>query len=579
MSSSLISDDPFEQLKDDPEFKEFLQVQRNVGAGTKTKQIWSDDATMGVENISKPAEEEVAKDETKPYKKHKRSRGKKKSTKTKPKELFVHTIKIRGLSDEVKRKDIIDFFKPLELLSIRINKRDQMCYVSFKDESDRRFAMRKDMHFCGSRRVKLSLHHVNRSKVYKATRENLLKEKAKAREEKLKKYEQSLAEAEPIEESGRLFVRNLSYTCTQDDLENLFSKYGELTEIHFPIDKNTSLPKGYAYVEFMFPQNALKAYEELNGTKFQGRSFHLIPSKPKPQSTNTDRAFDPRNPSAQSSFKRQRLASQVQSAGKGSNWNILFLGSNALADVVSDMKGVAKSKLLTHQTNKDPIAVRMAVGDATVVEEVRKFLVSNGVELDSFDNPLAPRSRTAIIVKNLPASTGKEELTELFQVHGRVAQVIVPPNGVTAIVEMEEAVDAKLAFKRLAYSKYKDSILYLEWAPMNVFKEKSMEDQERTDLKQLEETQTGTKILIKNIPFEATVQELKKIFANYGELNFVRIPKKLDGQHRGFGFVDFLTKEDALRAFRALCHSTHLYGRKLVLEWAKSDDSSVDKKG
>lgn len=575
--SSAIEDE-FERLKDDNEFKEFLKLQRNIKDGKETKQIWSDDAVMDVENVSVPREppkqsELETEEESKPRKRHKRSRGKKKSTKTKPKELFVHTIKIKGLPTEIRRKEVKDFFKPLEILSIRNNKRDEVCYVSFKDESDLKFAMRKNMHFCGTSRVRLWKHDVKKSRVFKET----VREKVREKEDTIKRFEETLANTEPVEESGRLFVRNLNYTCTQEDLEEVFSKYGELTEVHFPIDKTTSLPKGYAYVEFMFPQNAARAYEELNGTIFQGRNFHLIPSKPKPESRRPEGLIGNDNGSARSSFKRERQVAQKESANKGSNWNILFLGQNALADVVSDKRGVSKSKLLTQQTHKDPIAVRLALGDATVVDEVRKFLISNGVELDSFDNTLAPRSRTTIIVKNLPASTGKLELTDLFQTHGRVARVIMPPNGLTAIVEMEEAVEAKLAFKKLAYSKYKDSVLYLEWAPINVFKEKSLEDQERSDLKQLEEAQTGTKILVKNVPFEATVQELKKIFASYGELNFVRLPKKLDGQHRGFGFVDFLTKEDALRAFRALCHSTHLYGRKLVLEWAKTDDISADK--
>jgi multiple RNA-binding domain-containing protein 1 len=42
--------------------------------------------------------------------------------------------------------------------------------------------------------------------------------------------------------------------------------------------------------------------------------------------------------------------------------------------------------------------------------------------------------------------------------------------------------------------------------------------------------------------------------------------------HRGFGFVEFHTKGDAKKAFNALCQSTHLYGRRLVLEWAAAED-------
>lgn len=588
----------------DPEFKEFMNLQRNIGKNSRFKHVWSDDAKMDAENVAIPQpatkkttpkktipeptrkeekEEDPAtkksllnpdyakSDEEKPRKRHKRSRPKKKSSKTKPKEIFEHTIKVKGIPENVKRKDVMNFFKPLELLSVRLNKKDRMCYVSFKDKGDLMFALRKDMHFWDSCRIKCVQHNVKRSKIYKMEKE----EKRKAKEEQYKKYEAIIADTEPVEESGRLFIRNLNYNCKQEDLEEVFSKYGELTEVHFPIDKQTRMPKGYAYVEFMFPKNAAKAYEELNGTNFQGRNFHLIPSKPKPEPKLIDGQMPTRPRSSgmplnQSSFKREKMQEQKNVAPKGSNWNILFLGQNALADVVSDKSGVDKSKLLTQQTQKDPIAVRMALGDASAVDEMRKFLITNGVELDSFDNPQTPRSRNVIIVKNLPSSdTNRQELQSLFERHGRVARVIMPPNGLTAIVEMEEPVEAKLAFKRLAYSKFKESILYLEWAPINVFREKSLVDQEKAEMEQMEKIQTGTKILIKNVPFEATANEIKKVFAAYGELNFVRLPKKIDGQHRGFAFVDFLTKEEALRAFRGLGHSTHLYGRKLILEWAK----------
>lgn len=49
-----------------------------------------------------------------------------------------------------------------------------------------------------------------------------------------------------------------------------------------------------------------------------------------------------------------------------------------------------------------------------------------------------------------------------------------------------------------------------------------------------------------------------------------------ESTHRGFGFVDFFTKSDAKKAFEALCQSTHLYGRRLVLEWAATTDDNVN---
>jgi len=54
------------------------------------------------------------------------------------------------------------------------------------------------------------------------------------------------------------------------------------------------------------------------------------------------------------------------------------------------------------------------------------------------------------------------------------------------------------------------------------------------------------------------------------------MPKKDGQQHRGFGFVDFVSNSDAKKAFDALCHSTHLYGRRLVLEWATTNDDTIE---
>jgi multiple RNA-binding domain-containing protein 1 len=58
----------------------------------------------------------------------------------------------------------------------------------------------------------------------------------------------------------------------------------------------------------------------------------------------------------------------------------------------------------------------------------------------------------------------------------------------------------------------------------------------------------------------------------YGQLKSLRMPKKFNGGHRGFAFLDFLTKQEAKNVYDNM-GNIHLYGRHLVLEWAQEDDN------
>ena len=93
-----------------------------------------------------------------------------------------------------------------------------------------------------------------------------------------------------------------------------------------------------------------------------------------------------------------------------------------------------------------------------------------------------------------------------------------------------------------------------------------------------EKIQRSHKILVRNVPFEASAKDIRQLFSAFGDLQFVRLPKKLHGtgSHRGFAFVEYVNRTDAKKAFGSLSQSTHLYGRRLVLEWAKSEASNSD---
>lgn len=82
-----------------------------------------------------------------------------------------------------------------------------------------------------------------------------------------------------------------------------------------------------------------------------------------------------------------------------------------------------------------------------------------------------------------------------------------------------------------------------------------------------------TKIIIKNLPFEASKKDIRALFGVYGQLRTVRVPKKFDQSTRGFAFADFVTAKEAENAMEALAN-THLLGRRLVLDFAAGD--SID---
>ncbi len=75
---------------------------------------------------------------------------------------------------------------------------------------------------------------------------------------------------------------------------------------------------------------------------------------------------------------------------------------------------------------------------------------------------------------------------------------------------------------------------------------------------------------MRNLAFEATKTDVQELFASFGSVKSVRLPRKQDGSHRGFAFVEFLTHAEADSAKASLA-SSHLYGRHLVIEWAAAE--------
>ena len=85
----------------------------------------------------------------------------------------------------------------------------------------------------------------------------------------------------------------------------------------------------------------------------------------------------------------------------------------------------------------------------------------------------------------------------------------------------------------------------------------------------------SNKIIIKNLPFEATRKDILELFGAFGQLKSVRVPKKFDKSARGFAFVEFNLLKEAENAMNQL-EGVHLLGRRLVMQYAEQDSESAE---
>lgn len=83
--------------------------------------------------------------------------------------------------------------------------------------------------------------------------------------------------------------------------------------------------------------------------------------------------------------------------------------------------------------------------------------------------------------------------------------------------------------------------------------------------------EASAKLVVRNVAFEATRTDIQGLFAPFGALKSARLPRKLDGHHRGFAFVEFVTKQEARGALEGVS-GAHLYGRRLVVEYAREEE-------
>jgi len=78
-----------------------------------------------------------------------------------------------------------------------------------------------------------------------------------------------------------LFVGNLSFKTTQDELLAAFSQFGNVERVNIVTDRETGQPRGFAFVEMTERRDAETAISQLNGADLNGRTMNVNEARPK----------------------------------------------------------------------------------------------------------------------------------------------------------------------------------------------------------------------------------------------------------------------------------------------------------
>ncbi|AFN83466.1 polyadenylate binding protein 2 [Encephalitozoon romaleae SJ-2008] len=326
------------------------------------------------------------------------------------------------------------------------------------------------------------------------------------------------SEKRMVKYSRKIFIRNVPMEVSEQIIHDTFKEYGEIEEVGL-LDLKEG--KG-AYVKFSEGECAVEAYRSVK--TIGGMKARMYPWKDKAEKSQYE------------------------------HYNTLFFSFESVVKRICESERIAAKDLV--DINDKDLGARMALIETHLVQETKEFLENNGIYLDNLTGEIDKRT---LIIRNM-------ELMKCLDLVDSGCKISIAPSKCLALLKFEEEEEARKCYKKLSLKRMKEKVIYCEYAPVcNIpkdTKEEMPKDYSKKD-------RAINKLLVRNVPFQASEKEIRKIFDSFHVVD-VRIPIKREGTSRGFCFVTLGSPDEVDAAIRHFGSSTHLYGRRLVLEKAKS---------
>ena len=331
-------------------------------------------------------------------------------------------------------------------------------------------------------------------------------------------------ESKEKEDKRTVFVRGLSFAVGDEQLEEVFSSIGPVKHAFLVKKKESGKHKGFGFVQFALEEDAVRAVQELDGTKLEGRTIKV-------ESAQKRASFEERKEK-----KKQEIKKHAESDGKEES------GQAKGDDVQSAVQATQGSKQQRPRGEKE---------DALRKHQLVKTLAIGGLSLDEVSGAIElakAAGNVEEVVQPAPSSIVRQYKLEQDGCSGEV--VLVRYESAKEMMKAMETIHGK----EVKLSQEKSAPPAKLWA--------RQVSGEGRHLKRW-------RVVVRNLPFQATDGDLREAFSKAGFIWEISIPKNAEGKSRGFAFVGFTCKAHAEKAI-SLVNASKVSGRPVAVDWAIS---------
>ncbi|KAL3532017.1 hypothetical protein ACH5RR_005538 [Cinchona calisaya] len=360
-----------------------------------------------------------------------------------------------------------------------------------------------------------------------------------------------------------LYVGDLHHDVTDGQLFDAFAEFKSITSVRVCRDSSTGRSLCYGYVNFISPQDAIRAIGAKNHSTLNGKAVRVMWSHRDPEARR----------SGIGNVFVKNLGDSIDSAKLQETFNPF--GNILSCKVAMSEDRKSKGYGFVQFESEDSANSAIEKLNGSLVEDKEIFVAKFVKRSDRvLTNPDA--KYTNLYMKNLDLEITEDHLNEKFSEFGKVVSLLISQdeNGASrgfGFVNFESPDDARRAMEAMNGSQLGSKVLYVSRAQKKAEREEFLRRQFEERRKERMLKYQGSNVYVKNIDDAVTDEELREHFSPCGTIISAKLMRDDKGISKGFGFVCFSTPEEAYNAVITL-HGFMFHRKPLYVAIAQRKD-------